>query len=130
MEHISHSQKGISLIEVLISLGMLAVLLILYVAALNVVAITKKLRFENLAYHVASTQVEELRSIPVESLPPSGTITDALLAQIPQGAGSFTVVDSGSFTGLKEISVTVTWNDGIAKQLELETLAGAGGINP
>ena len=132
MDHASRViyQKGISLIEILISLGMVAVLLVLYVSALNVVAITKKMRYENLAYHVASSSMEELRAISVALLPESGMVSDPLLAQIPEGLGSFVVVDSVDFSGLKEITVLVTWNDGVEKQVELQTLAGAGGINP
>jgi prepilin-type N-terminal cleavage/methylation domain-containing protein len=123
-------QSGMSLIEVIISMGMLAVLLILYASALNIVAHTKKLRYENLAYHVASKQMEELRSTAFASLPASGTISDAMLLQIPSGSGNYMTADYAPYSGMKEITVTVNWNDGKAKQLVLKTLAGTGGINP
>ncbi|MDP4001197.1 MAG: hypothetical protein Q8P83_03075 [bacterium] len=128
--YVLRDQKGSSLIEVIISLFMITVLFILYISALNTVAITKKLRYENLAYHVANKQMEDLRGIDFASLPSSGTIIDTQLALIPQGSGTFTVADSGSYSGIKEVTVTVTWNDGVAKQVELKTLAGLGGINP
>lgn len=123
-------QAGMSLIEVIVTMFMISVLLVLYVAALNTVAITKKLKYENLAYHVASKKMEELRSITIASLPASGAISDSMLSQIPTGSGSFTVVDHAGFAGLKEITVTVIWNDGASKQYQLKSLAGEGGINP
>ncbi|MBI4363660.1 MAG: prepilin-type N-terminal cleavage/methylation domain-containing protein [Candidatus Doudnabacteria bacterium] len=128
--HIPHSQKGMSLIEVIVSMFMLAVLLTLYAGALNTVAQTKKLKYENLAYHAASKKMEELRATTFASLPPSGTISDPMLSQIPSGSGSFTVFDYGPYSGIKEIIVTVSWNDGKAKSVVLKTLAGSGGINP
>lgn len=127
---IKDHQSGMSLIEVIISMGMLAVLLILYAGALNIVAHTKKLKYENLAYHVASKQMEELRATPFASLPASGSISDAMLSQIPSGNGTFTTADYASYSGMKEITVTVTWNDGKSKQFQLKTLASAEGINP
>lgn len=124
------SQKGMSLIEVIISMGLISILLFLYISSMNIVAHTKKLRYENLAYHAANKKMEELRATAFTSLPTSGTISDSMINQIPSGNGSFTVTDHPSFTGLKELTVTVTWNDGKSKQVQLKTLAGNGGINP
>ena len=123
-------QSGISLVEVIVSMFMLAVLLVFYVSALNIVALTRKLRYENLAYHVANKQMETLRNTAYDSLPASGSITDALLSQIPSGAGSFTTAAYPGYGGVKQIIVTVTWSDGISKEVELRTLSGTGGINP
>lgn len=123
-------EQGMSLIEVIISMFLLSVLLVFYVSALNVVATTRKLKYENLAYHVANKQMEELRLTPFSFLPPSGNISDPLLSQIPLGSGNFTVTNDNNFTGLKDITVTVNWNDGVAKQVQFLTRAGSGGINP
>ena len=125
-----NSEDGLSLIEFAVSMFMIAVLLVLYASSLNTVLASKKLRMENVAYHVANKQMEDLRATAYASLPASGTITDPLLAQIPSGAGSFTVASYPGFTGMKQIIVTVTWNDGKAKQVVLKTLSGNGGINP
>lgn len=123
-------ESGMSLVEVIITMFMISVLLVLYVAALNTVAQTKKLRFENLAYHIASKQMEELRNVAQASLPASGTITDPMLSQLPTGSADYAVSDYPGFSGMKEISIIVRWNDGIAKQFNLKSLAGTGGINP
>ena len=97
---------------------------------MNTVAQTKKLKYENLAYHTASKKMEELRATPLISLPASGTISDPMLSQIPSGSGNFSATDYAPYSGMKEVTVTVFWNDGKAKQLVLKTLAGSGGINP
>lgn len=117
--------------EVIISMAALIALFALYTAALNTMTATKKLRYQNVAYHVANKKMEELRGTSFASLPGSGSISDTMLGQIPTGSGSFAVADYAGFTGLKEITVTVTWTEGgLAKQVQLKTLAGAGGINP
>ncbi|MBI4049544.1 MAG: type II secretion system protein [Candidatus Doudnabacteria bacterium] len=132
MNHVSRitDQKGISLIEVIVSMGIILVLFILYIAAQNTVVQSRKLRYENLAYHVANKQMEELRGTSFATLPLSGTISDSMLSQIPSGSGNFSVTDYSGFSGLKELVVTVSWNDGVSKQIQLKTVAGSGGINP
>ncbi|MGE5298129.1 MAG: type IV pilus modification PilV family protein [Acidobacteriaceae bacterium] len=123
-------QEGTSLIEVLILLFLIASMLVLYGAAVNTLTMSKRLRNENYAYHIANKQMEELREQNVTALPASGTITDPMLANIPSSSGDFTVTNHGVFTGLKELTVTVSWNDGRARQIQLKSVAGSGGINP
>ena len=126
----SKNSNGFTLIEVIVSIFILAILLTFYASVLNTIVLTRKQRYENLAYHIANKKMEDLRSTVFASLPPSGTISDTQLSLIPSGSGSFTVSNYSGFTGMKEIIVTVTWNDGIAKSVVLKTLAGNGGINP
>ena len=118
-----------SLVEVITSLFMISVLLVLYASALSTVAMTRKLRHENVAYHIAAKQMEALRNTGYSSLPATGSITDVLLAKIPSGTGSYTTAAYPGYMGMKEIIVTVTWVDPIAKSVILKTLAGTGGIN-
>ncbi len=127
---IRNRQKGVSLIEVVVCLFLIGVLLAFYAAALNTVTLTRKLRYENYAYHIANKQMEALRNTSYGSLPVGGAIVDSMLTQIPSGAGNYTVSDYPGFSNVKEIVVTVTWIDGINKQVVLKTLAGQQGINP
>lgn len=116
--------------EVVISLLFIAIIIVLYSAAMNTVTLSKKQRYENYAYHVANKKMEELRLTPFNSLPASGSVVDPMLSNIPSGSGSFVVQDHAGYAGLKEIIVTVTWNDGNSKQVVLKTVAGLGGLNP
>src|SRR5438874_2431639 len=100
-------QSGMSLMEVIVTMFLLSVLLAFYIAALNTVTITKKLTYEDLAYHAANKQMEILRNTAFASLPTSGTITDSQLTRIPSGSGSFTISNYPGYSGEKEIVVTV-----------------------
>ena len=123
-------QLGMTLMEVVISLVFIAVVVVLYGAAMNTVTLSKKQRYENYAYHIANKQMEELRLTPFNSLPANGSIADPMLSNIPSGSGSFVVQDHAGYAGLKEIIVTVSWNDGSVKQVVIKTVAGLGGLNP
>jgi hypothetical protein len=130
MSHFKHNQKGISIIEVIVTMFMLAVILVFYVSALNLVALTKKLKREDYAYHIANKQMEALRNTPYANLPVSGTINDTMFSNLSSGSGSFTVTSYPSMMGLKEAVVTVTWVDTINKSIELRTVIGNSVINP
>jgi hypothetical protein len=119
-----------SLIEVIVSMFMITVLLVLYTSALNTVALTRKQTYADMAYHAANKQMESLRDMPNSALPPSGNISDPLLSQLPSGSGSYTVSNYPGFGGMKEIVVTINWNDGQSKFVVLRTLSGNGGLNP
>jgi hypothetical protein len=124
--------EGMSLIEVAVSIFLIFVLFLTYVAALNTVALVKKNNLADLAYHVANKQMESLRQIPFNSLSntTNAPISDSMLSKIPSGAGSYTISDYSSMTGVKEIVITINWNDGTAKSVVVRSLAGLGGINP
>jgi prepilin-type N-terminal cleavage/methylation domain-containing protein len=123
-------QSGMTLIEVVMSLAIIGGLLVLYSAAFNVSVYTKRMKHENIAYHVASKKMEELRSTPYDSLPASNTFTDTQLNQLPSSSANFTIGNYSTYTGMKEITVTVNWNDGRARNIVVRTLSGSGGINP
>jgi len=128
----THNSAGMTLIEVIVAMFLIFVLFIVYLAALNTVALVKKNTYADTAYHIANKQIEILRDTPYASLTnTAGTsISDTDLATIPSGAGSYMISNYASMSGVKEIVVTVSWNDGNAKSVELRTLAGSGGINP
>ncbi len=130
LKNTQKNQSGMTLIEMLISIAMIGGLIVLYSASFNVIGLTKTMKSENIAYHIANIKIEELRTTTYASLPPSGSFTDPQLSQLPSGTAAFTVTNYGSYTGLKEFVVTVSWNDGRARSVQLKTLAGTGGINP
>lgn len=123
------NQLGMSLVEMIISMFLVLILFVFLVMEVSTLAVSKGQRYENVAYHVANKQMENLRSTSFASLPASGTIFDSLLDEIPSGNGSFTVIDHPGYAGLKELVITVSWNHGISKSVVLRTLAGSGGFN-
>jgi prepilin-type N-terminal cleavage/methylation domain-containing protein len=123
-------QSGMTFIEVLVSIFMIGALIVLYASLFNLTHYTKRMKNENIAYHVASKKMEELRAVPYASLPASAAFADAQLAQLPSSSADFTVGNYSTYTGVKELVVTVNWNDGRARTIQLRSLAGSGGINP
>lgn len=127
---IENLQGGMSLIEIIISMFIILVIFDLCLMEVSALAISRKQRYEDIAYHVARKQMENLRATTFANLPNSGSISDSLLSQIPLGSGNFTVSDYSGYSGIKEIVVTVNWNDGSNRSMVVKTLAGNGGINP
>lgn len=119
-----------SLIEVLVSLFIVGALIVLYAAAFNVTIMSRFMRSENLAYHIASKRMEELRNTDYAALPVTGTFSDPALASLQSGAGAYTRSDYSSYAGMQELVVTVTWFDGRSRSVSIRTLVGTGGINP
>ena len=119
-----------SLIELLISIAMIGGLIVLYSSLFNVSVMTKRMRNENLAYHIASKKMEELRSTPFASLPTSGPFTDPQMNQLPAASASYIQDPYSTYSGMLEVVVTVSWNDGRARNVTLRTVMGTGGINP
>src|SRR5262245_26124588 len=89
-------QKGFTLVEVIVSTIVILVVFELCFLEVTALQISKKQRYEDVAYQVANKKMEQLRATSFSSLPSSGTITDALLSQIPSGIGNFTVVSGYS----------------------------------
>lgn len=119
-----------TIIEVLVSLFIIGGLIVLYAASFNMIALTKTLKNENLAYHIASKKIEDLRNTTYASLPPSGTFTETDLNQLPSSSANFTISNYSTYNGMKEIVVNVNWNDGKARSVTVRTVVGTGGINP
>ncbi len=123
-------QRGFSLIEVIIGIFLILTAFGLCILQITIAEATKKQRYEDVAYQVANRQMESLRATDFALLPSSGSVSDSALSQIPSGAGTYTSSNYASFTGVKELVVTVTWNDGSSKSVVLRTLAQSGGLNP
>ena len=123
------NQKGFSLAEIIVAIFMVLVLFSLAIMEVRALEISRTQRYEDVAYHVANKEMESLRATAFDNLPPSGSISDTNLSQIPSGLGSFTVSDYSGYSGMKEIIVTVSWDDGANKSVVIRTLAGTGGIN-
>lgn len=120
-----------TLIEIVVSMFLIFVLFVLYLAAINTVALVKKTSYSDIAYHIANKQMESLREVAYTSLTNTAStpISDPQFSEIPSGAGIYSVSDYASMPGVKEIVVIVTWNDGASKSLSIRSLAGSGGIN-
>ena len=102
-------QSGFSLLEVPISLFIIAVMLLVYAAASNTLMLNRNSREADLANYIAVSEIEDLRNTGYANLPASGAFTHPLLDQLPSGTATITITDYNNDT--KEAVVTVSWKD-------------------
>ena len=103
------TQSGFSLLEVPISLFIIAVMLLVYAAASNTLMLNRNSREADLANYIAVSEMEDLRDAGYANLPASGPFAHQLLNQLPSGAAAIVVNDYNNDT--KEVVVTVSWKD-------------------
>ncbi len=123
-------ENGFSVIEVIISLFLLGVILLIYNAAVNSVQLNRQMKDQEIAFRIASTEMESLRSTAYNSLPTSSaSVSDSLLTTLPGNAGESLVVASPN-SKTKKFVVTVNWIEpgNAARSVNLSTLITQGGI--
>lgn len=99
----NQKEKGFSLVEVIIGMSLIAILFTILILEVNILDISRRQRYGDIAYHIANIQMESLRSTSFEELMESGTIVDDQLAQIPYGAGNYSVADYPGYEGVKKL---------------------------
>lgn len=126
---IKETQKGFLIIEVVISVFIVGVMLLVYAAASNTMALNRTAKNQQLAYRIANNEMERLRSLSYASLPASGTFTDTLLSTLPSSTAIRTVADYNAST--KQVTTVVTWRDpgsSVTRNVTLTTLINQYGL--
>lgn len=120
---------GFTLVELIVTIGLIVIALFSYFAALKTITLTRFAQHQALSYQVALKKVEELKSLPFSSLPSSGPFTDSALSVLSQPQANLTINDYNGSAQLKEITVTISWQEtNKTKTVELKTLLTEGGI--
>lgn len=101
--------RGFSLIEVVISLAIIATAFVAASALLSTATLGRETGDKTLGLAIASNEMETLRAGGYASLPSSGSFSDARLADLPSGAGALAISDWNTKT--KEVVVTVSWEE-------------------
>lgn len=123
--------KGFSLVEVIIALGLVMVTMMIFAVTLAALPLVKSSRNQNIAYHIASKKLEEMRKTSFVSLPSSGAFTDPGLAKLSSGTAALTVSNYQGNDQIKQILVTVGWiEQSKSASLNVETLISKNGLNP
>jgi type II secretory pathway pseudopilin PulG len=121
---------GYSLIEVIIALALVVVTITIFGVAVSSTPLTKTARNQNLAYHIASKKIEELRDTAFDSLPASGAFADSGLAALASPTANLTVADYEGSSEIKKITVVISWDEaGSTRNVTLETLISNTGLN-
>lgn len=115
-------KKGFSLIEILVTIGILSLMIVVYQAVLGNVYLTRSVQDKDVALKIATYKIEELRALGYSSLPGSGSFSDTLLTSLPSGTASMTITDYNA--KVKQVVVTVGWTpqNSTARSVSLTTL--------
>ncbi len=83
---------------------------------------TRDIAYENNAFRIANSKLDELRALGYAALPPSGAFYDQGLANMPQGVASTSVTVWNEKT--KEVRTSVSWlgASGLPRFVSLTTL--------
>jgi prepilin-type N-terminal cleavage/methylation domain-containing protein len=109
MERKQNSKKGFSFPEVMITIFVVAIVLVLYIAAANTIRILKTSKDQEIALRVANNKVEELRAGGYDNLPASGSFSSSQLSTLPNSSGTMTITDFNART--KQVQITVEWRE-------------------
>jgi len=120
---------GFSLIEIVISLALIAVTLIGYYAALRTITLTRQSKHQSLAVQLATKKIEELKATAFSSLPSGGVIDDPLLLSLPSATSTFSLADYSGSNQIKKVTVTIKWQEPNGqKTVEFTSLLIANGL--
>lgn len=134
------SQKGTTLVEILLVIIVLGASVFLIASLPNALSLITKSEHLSLAREIASKQIEDKRAISYANLSnDSSAIADSRISSLPNGSGITVVEDCVKETypqycpndeHIKIITVTVNWKDNNKDQtITLNTFIGEGGIN-
>ena len=121
--------SGFSIMEVPIALAIIVVMLVIYQGASQSLVLNRNSRDQDLAHHIAVSEIEDLRGLGYSAVPASGSFTHTLLNKLPNAAASLTTSDYNSDT--KQVIVTVTWvepGSGVTHSVSLATLINKYGL--
>ena len=115
-------RSGFSLIEVVVSIGIVGVALVAVGALVHTIPLSQQTRYETLALTIATDEIEGLRTGGYAAIPAGGPFTNTLMSSLPSGSGTLTTADYNPKT--KSVTVTVSWQKpGLAaRTISLSTL--------
>ncbi len=130
------SERGESLIEVLLVVVILGFIVMLMSNLPNAVGLIQKSKFLGLAREIAVKQIEDQRQKNFTNLVDGSLqITDSRLSLLPSGSGTVVVEPCDiqictNSEDVKQITVTVNWSVANTPQYTvLKTFVGQGGLN-
>lgn len=128
-------QTGFSLIESLLIVVVIGSVVFLIANIPNALMLIGKSKNLSLAREIAVKQIEDKRTINYASLlNDNSPILDMRLGLLPQGSGTVEVADCDlsictNGENVKQVKVTVRWQDNKPQEITLTTMIGEGGIN-
>lgn len=131
------SQRGVSLIEVVLALAALGFLALLVVNIPTSIRLIGESRHQSLAREIMSKQIEDTRNTTYANLA-DGTqnISDSRMSSLPGSSGTILIgpcpanICTQGETA-KQVTVTLSWKEGQNPvTVNLKTIIASGGLNP
>jgi prepilin-type N-terminal cleavage/methylation domain-containing protein len=122
-------QHGFTVIEVLITLFVIAASLMIFQASSRTIILNRQSEYREIALRIADKKLQSIRTTPFANIPTSGSFSDPALSNLPDAQASLTVANTSD--SLKDVTVTVTWTNPSANKTEsinLQTIIMQGGI--
>lgn len=106
----------------MIALFILSVAIVFATIVIGTIKITRDSTYENIAFRIANSKMDELRAGGYAALPADGPFADPQLSAVPQGQASTTVTVWNAKT--KQVMTGVSWlgADGATRYVSLTTL--------
>ena len=105
----TNSRPGYSLVEVLITLFIVAMALVLYQVAASSIRLTRTAKHQGVALRVANDKMEELRAGGYDAMPVSGSFADPELDVLAENSAEINITDFNSDT--KQVLVQIQWRE-------------------
>ena len=100
---------GFTLIEILVTIFVLAAFSELIAAMLSITNISRVVRHQDIALEIANNALEGLRAQGYANLTASSSLFDPLLSSLPGGSASSSITNFNSLT--KAAQVSVGWQE-------------------
>ena len=123
------NNSGSTLIEVVISIALIAATFVIFQATANTVFLNRESKHRDLALRIAQTEMDGARALAFADLPTSSSFSNSLLGSLPQSQASRTVTTINSTT--KQLVVLVSWREPTANDtstINLTTLITTSGL--
>lgn len=117
------------MIEMLIALFIMSIAVAFATIVIGTIKTTREVAYENAAFRIANSKLDELRAGGYANLPASGSFSSPELVDLPQGAASTSITVWNAKT--KQVAAGVSWRDadGLTRVVSLTTLVTeAGGL--
>lgn len=115
------SRRAFTLIEILITIFIIALALLLYQGALSAVFLGRNAGDQEIALRIATRKLEEVRALGYASIPADGPFSDAQLASLRNATTALSSTDVSLKT--KEVTITILWQEPHASASSTVTLA-------
>ncbi|MDO8487087.1 MAG: hypothetical protein Q7S45_02245 [Candidatus Curtissbacteria bacterium] len=120
---------GFTLLEIVLALFLILAIIVMLLSASGTLVSSRSSNLRSIAAKIGSREIESLRKMDFDSLPPTGSFADADLSKLPQGAATQTLTSYQTSPDIKLVTIQVNWvENSVTKSLSEDTLIYRNGL--